>query len=191
MVFSLRQRQKVGLEGGFGLLERKHCRCRRAGRERRAGPGRPQEAPSRGGKVSTPAGSGPAPRSHSGLRAPGHTAAAPAGGGVGGPSAPSFPKGGVSRPCRPGLGLPQPLMEPPAAPSASPRGRPPAGPAALYRRRRAGGGGSGGLQAEAGSAGAAMLGERGGGRSGLRTAARRAQAAAVRRGRQPAQQPSN
>lgn len=86
------------------------------GRGRRGGPARAQEAPSRGGRVSTPAGSGPAPRSHSGLRAPTHTAAAPAGGGGGGPSAPSFPKGGVSRLGRPGLGLPQPLMETPRLP---------------------------------------------------------------------------
>lgn len=35
----LRQRQKVGLERGFGLLERKHCCCRRAGRQRRVGSG--------------------------------------------------------------------------------------------------------------------------------------------------------
>lgn len=35
----LRQRQKVGLERGFGLLERKHCCCRRAGSERRVGSG--------------------------------------------------------------------------------------------------------------------------------------------------------
>lgn len=43
-------RQKVRLEGGFGLLEREHCGRRRAG-----GPGRAPE------EVPTPAGSGPAP----------------------------------------------------------------------------------------------------------------------------------
>lgn len=94
----LRQRQKVGLEGGFGLLERKHRRCRRgarrAGKARRPGPGP----------------GGPVPRG----------------------------QGVDARRLRPGA--PQPLG------------------AARSHSHGGGGGGPGGRRAEAGSAGAAILG---------------------------------
>ena len=150
----------------------------------RAAPSRAEEAPSRGGWVPTAAGGGPAPRSHPGRRVPSR------GGGLGGrrrrrpPRAP-LPQG---RSQRPGRARPGAAPSPHGAPrgfSASPRRRlPTRGPAAPYGRRRAGGGGPGGWRAEAGCAGAAILGRVGG--SGLPTAARRGQAAEGGRGRYPA-----
>lgn len=109
-----------------------------AGRSRRVGPRR--AAPRR----PRPAGAGcrqppaearrPAATRGGAFR---HAAAASAGGGVGGPRAPPFPKGGVSGLGGPGLGLPPALMEPPAA-SPPPRGA--ASPRGARRLPTAGGG---------------------------------------------------
>lgn len=177
---------KVGLEGlRENIVAAAGDPRGQAGRGRRVGPRRAEEAPSRGGRVPTAAGGGPAPRSHPGRRVPSR-----GGGGLGGrlrrrpPRAP-LPQG---RSQRPGQARPGAAPSPHGAhhgSSASPRRHLPAqGPAALYGRRRAGGGGPGGRRAEAGCAGAAIL-DRGAG-SGLPTAARRGQAALSGRGRYPA-----